>query len=191
MPRVNAKGKWNLKMSPDEWYWNEDPWKVKNNKEEKKKTMFISTLIEDRKGYGCDIGCGEGHSTVEYWIRKENMVDVDCSTMAIARATDKHRPLEKLSFRPLDISKYYIMHEFSTIILSEVLYYIRPDKWKHVADNIYKMLYENGQLIVSVGQYFTEADIRKIFKKIDFDKVYKLPSKKYEYNLIMSGHYVG
>jgi len=63
--------------------------------------------------------------------------------------------------------------------------------WQKVAENIYEMFMENGgQFIISCGQYFTEQDIRKIFSKIEFDKVYKLPSKKYEYYLIMSGHYV-
>ena len=34
MPRKGAKGKWNMKMSPDEWYWKEDPWDIINNEEE-------------------------------------------------------------------------------------------------------------------------------------------------------------
>ena len=59
--------------------------------------------------------------------------------------------------------------------------------WERVSNNINKRLKKKGQFIISIGQYFTEEDIRKIFPWCEFDKVFKLPSEKYEYNLIMSG----
>ncbi len=191
MPREKAKGKWNLKMSPDEWYWNEDPHGIQINEEEWNKCDLINGIIESGQ-FIIDIGCGEGHFTKHYissGFSHSHGVGLDVSNIAIGRARRLYKT-NKLDFVVLDITKEeYWMDGADTIIMSEVLYYIKPELWKTVANNIYKMLDKKEQFIISVGQYFTEDDIRKIFSKINFDKVFKLPSAKYEYNLIMSGHY--
>ena len=183
MPRKGAKGKWNLKMSPDEWYKTPDPWKVFFNEEEENKCSFICSLIE-YNGIGIDIGCGEGYFT-ECYASIKDFFGWDISRLAIGRAKSRRH---NARYFVADITqKGFLGKDIETIILSEVLYYIHPSKWEIVAENIYNLLKDNGQLILSVGQYFTESDIRKIFSRIEFDKVFKLPSEKYEYNLIMSG----
>ena len=183
MPRKGAKGKWNLKMSPDEYYWEQDPFKVRNSSEEYKKCDLINGLID---GFTVlDIGCGEGHFTYCYGDGGSRVTGIDVSYIAIGRA--KRIYGDNITFIQRDITKddYWIDQE--TIILSEVLYYINPKEWENVSNNIKKSLGKSGQFIISVGQYFTEEDIRKIFPWCKFDKVFKLPSEKYEYNLIMSG----
>jgi len=186
MPRQGAKGKWNLKMSPDEFYWKQDPFKVRNSPEEWKKCDLINGLIFG--GNILDIGCGEGRFTYSYYKYGDIITGIDVSYTAIGRARRYFCDHEtKLFFWIHDITKSNLHEDFETIIMSEVLYYITPELWKATSENIKKSLEKDGQFIISVGQYFTEADIRKIFPWCEFDKVFKLPSEKYEYNLIMSG----
>lgn len=177
MPRPKSVGKWNLKKTPDEFYMKEDPFNVKNDPEEILKADIIGGLINDE--ICLDVGCGEGHHT-----RASHGIDI--SPIAIGRARrlypQKHFFVHDITSEPFRV--------FWSIVISEVLYYIEPDKLKDVSKNIKQMLHTDGQLIVSAGQYFTESDIREIFPFINFDKVYKFPSKKYEYNLIMCGEYV-
>lgn len=182
MPRKGAKGKWNLDVSPDEFYFKADPWSIKYSRKENLKADLIRGLIDGDTVI--DIGCGEGLFTHTYktcyWV-----VGLDISHVAIGRA--RKMCYDNVEFSQHDIVEEYHWREAETVILSEVLYYIKPELWETVSENIKKIITKKGQFIISVGQYFTEADIRKIFPWCKFDKVFKLPSKKYEYNLIMSG----
>ena len=190
MPRPNAIGKWGY-LSGFDIYTKEDPFNVKHNKDEITKALLISGLIENK--YVLDIGCGEGYFTYFYYSQcgKRHTWGIDISPVAIGRARSTY-DLPNLFFDVKDIIEdCMVTEQIFTVIMSEVLYYIKPELWKDVAQKVYDILKEGGQFIISVGQYFTESDIREIFKdKINFDKVYKLPNKKYGYWLIMSGHRV-
>ena len=181
MPRKGAKGKWDLKMSPDEWYWKVDPHEIKDSLEEQNKRDIIGSMID--MGRVLDIGCGEGH-LINHVYNENYYYGIDVSLLAIARAK---RMYGSGFFWVQDISNERLDNKYKYIILSEVLYYIKPDRWYIVSENIKAALENNGMFIVSVGQYFTENDIMNIFPWCKFDKVFKLPSNKYEYNLIMSG----
>ena len=137
-----------------------------------------------------DIGCGEGHFTKQYMGHCGRVTGLDVSRIAIGRARRLYSIQDfALQFEVHDITKEkYGGSAWETVLLSEVLYYIKPELWSVVSKNIKDMVHNGyGQFIISVGQYFTESDIKKIFPWCEFDQVYKLPSKKYEYNLIMSG----
>lgn len=182
MPRQRARGKWNLRVSPNKFYEKPDPFNIFFSDEEENKSSIICSLI-NYDGFGIDIGCGEGRFTECYACIKP-FIGLDISRTAIGRAKGR---MHKARYVFGDITSPLPKSEASTIILSEVLYYIKPKLWDNVSKNIKRMLSKDGQFIVSVGQYFTEEDIRNIFHWCKFDKVFKLPSEKYEYNLIMSG----
>jgi 2-polyprenyl-3-methyl-5-hydroxy-6-metoxy-1,4-benzoquinol methylase len=179
-----------MKIDPNTYYMKEDPFKIKDSEEEWNKAYIINSLITGREIL--DIGCGEGFFTEMYAKNSSYTAGADISSIAIGRARAKTQMRNAL-YLIGDITKqsFRLVEEgFSTVIISEVLYYIDPKLLKVTIDNIYKSMKPDGQLIISVGQYFTESDIREIFKEINFNKVYKLPNKKYGYWLIMSGHRV-
>jgi SAM-dependent methyltransferase len=199
MPRRGAKGKWNLEVHPDRWYAKPDPFKVtrgKNYKEELKKAQFILGLIDCPNGKFIDIGCGEGHWTAMYakniragWQIGRTVVGVDLSEKAISRARIKYGSKVYFTTHDITIDRYNSMYGyFGTIILSEVLYYIHPLHIPQTVRNIYDMLSRDGQLIISCGQYYTENDIKTMFSRLEW-QTFKLPSAKYEYNLIMVGRW--
>lgn len=184
MPRENAVGKWNLEKTPDEFYLDGDPFGSTKNHEEYIKCDLIHGLIE--KNNILDIGCGEGFFTK--WYAKTYLLEgIDISHIAIGRA---RKNCEHGKYNVHDITKSPLRNKYGCIIMSEVLYYIHPDLWKTTINNVYDMMTKGSQFIISVGQYFTESDIRRLFKNITFDKVFKIPSEKYEYCLVMNGHYV-
>ena len=117
MPRKGAKGKWDLKRSPDEWYWKEDPHKVKKSVEEWNKCYFINGIITGN--LILDIGCGEGHFSHTYGAR----IGIDISHIAVGRAKKIYG--EDTQFFQHNITEDSFWYDYSdTIILSEVLYYI-------------------------------------------------------------------
>ena len=90
MPRKGAKGKWNLKMSPDEWYSKPDPFNIFCSYEEDNKASIICSLL-DYGGTGMDVGCGEGLFTERYTHMKD-FIGMDISHIAIGRAKGRrHR----------------------------------------------------------------------------------------------------
>lgn len=188
MPRHNAVGKWDMKVDPNVYYMKEDPFNVLHSTEEWKKAYLINGLVERERVV--DIGCGEGHFTNLYKTNRNFAIGLDISGIAIGRAIEKYKK-DSLEFHVFDITRNIWNMPFATYILSEVLYYIEPCYWGNVVENLSNSIDKLDQLIISVGQYFTEEDIEKMFKgKFIFDKVYKLPNKKYGYWLIMSGHRV-
>ena len=196
IPRKNAKGKWNIEKNPEELYWENDPFKIldeNNYKEELLKAHLICGLIKPAVETGIDIGCGEGYWTNIYSKKIKRMWGIDISHIAIGRAINmfayKYSGNENyLQFLQGDITKGIPINICChCVIMSEVLYYIKPSSWEIVSKNIRDMLPTGGQFIISCGQFFSEKDIREIFDWCEFEKTFKLPSKRYEYNLIMSG----
>lgn len=186
MPRENAIGKWNMRVSPDVFYLEkDDPFNMKDNKEELIKANIIRSIIDYQKikdkEDAIDIGCGEGLYTKQVY----NILGCDISPTAIKRAGE--------GFFVYDITKSSLKKKYKIVILSEVLYYIQPDMWGLVAENIYNCMDSDADFIISVGQYFNEEDIIGIFSEINFDIIIKLVmphiKEKYGYYLIMKGKF--
>lgn len=164
------KPKWNLDMSPDEWYQKEDPWGVSRKKDELDKAAHVLEIIPECK-YGIDLGCGEGTFTVFYDGKIEYLSACDVSPTAIERAKNKS---SNIDFFVQDITERFdLKKKFDVVLINEVLYYIHPSKWKNMSENVYRLLNQNGMLIVTCGQYFEITDIEKMFPKIHFHDFYK------------------
>lgn len=170
MPREGHKPKWDLEMSPEEWYQEEDPWGVSEKEEEWEKAYFILDIIPNAES-GLDLGCGEGVFTKLYKRKIKNLSACDISPTAIERAKEN---VDGVNFFVQDMTQKFDMKErFDMVLINEVLYYINPKKWKQMSENIYGLLKPKGKLLVTCGQYFEIGDIEEMFPQIHFNNFYK------------------
>ena len=197
MPRKDAKGKWDLPQTVDEWYQKEDPWNVRNDTAEKLKAQALFDIM-DTYEWGLDLACGEGYWTSLFALKCKHMIGTDISYNAIKRAQKYHvqwyqNVIEGITFFVSDMSSVSGTHAFDVVIMMDALYYIRPEKWQDVARNVYSQLKEGGTFIICNGQYFDEADIKEIFKEIEWEKtivnLFK-PRSHCEYYVLMKGVYI-
>jgi cyclopropane fatty-acyl-phospholipid synthase-like methyltransferase len=145
---------------------------------------------------GIDLACGEGYWTHLFAQKCKEMHGCDISENAIKRAIGDE-PLNVAFFQKdmtrIKDDKYLNKHEYDLVILMDALYYVKPENWKDVAEGVYSLLKEGGTFIICNGQYFDEADIRDIFKKIDWEVIITSPFKlrtHCEYYVLMKGVYV-
>lgn len=158
-------------MTPDEWYQTgTDPWKVAEIAEELNKAETILNLIPEAD-MGIDLGCGEGIFTKLYKKKIKNLWACDISPTAITRAKEENMGINFFVHditMPLDTND-----KFDVVLINEVLYYIHPNHWRTVSENIYRMLKPKGVLVITCGQFFTLRDINDMFPGIYFENYYK------------------
>jgi len=189
MPRdEDKKQRWVKEVGFDEFYNIEDPWNIKGDREEIRKVNDITSLMHGGYSNCMDIGCGEGYTSMMYYDYCNSIIGYDISKNAIDRANTLYG--DKMTFIEGDIRDGFskdLKGKFDLVLCNEVLYYIEPQFYSKVAENIYSLLSTNGQLIISAGHYFTQIDFETIFDKMQFSDVIQIPSKGNTYSLIMSG----
>jgi len=170
MPREGAEPKWKLEMTPDEWYQTQpDPWRVSEKEEEMEKAQTIYSMIPEADT-GIDLGCGEGIFTKLYKRKIKKMWGVDISPTAIERAMEICPDVE---FLVHDITKPLTLNKVDVVLINEVLYYVHPNNWKDISNNVYNLMKSKGKLVITCGQFFTLKDIVEMFPKIRFTTFYK------------------
>lgn len=194
------KEKWNLDMSPEEFYkQKEDPFNVQNNPFELWKIdKVLEFMLQEKKKYFkiADVGCGEGYYTKYYvgLLKKYGILTgYDISETAIERAEFKY---EDICFTQLDITKETSCSSNHLIILSEILYYIEPKDRINAINNIYEMFgnyhkYGFRDLLIVNSQSFSIEKLKSMFNKINWRKC-----EEYKYNserktIIMIGEHNG
>ena len=189
MPRKeDQKKRWIKKVGFEKFYETKDPWGVEGDKEEIKKARQIISLMKPSYLKGMDLGCGEGHYTQMYSKYCKEMLGCDISLNAIRRSKELYS--DRIETFQFDIRKAFpkeLSKKFDIVLCGEMLYYIEPEHYKNVIDNIYSLMSSKCQLIISAGHYFTEKEFKNMFSKIKFTDIIKNPSKGGTYSLIMSG----
>jgi SAM-dependent methyltransferase len=185
VPRSNAKEHWKVDVPIEEFYRKKDPWNLRGDKEERRKAERIYNAMKKHYGWGLDIGCGEGLFTKLYAEKCDTMLGFDISFTAVGRARKAGIHCFQCDIR----DDLYWPNQFDVILCNEVLYYIPPEDLPKVVKNIYGLLRPGGDLIISVGHYFTKTDIEKLFDKIEFNR-FCLFDFKGDDCIIMGGSYV-
>lgn len=101
-----------------------DPWKCsspyKQTKYEDTLAMFPRTPVER----ALELGCAEGHFTVQLASRVGELIAADISQIALDRATERCADCVNVNFVRLDFIKDKLPGRFDLIVCSEVLYYV-------------------------------------------------------------------
>jgi SAM-dependent methyltransferase len=106
-------------------YTTEDPWHYSGSYEQEKYLRTLELAPKGQVGLALEIGCAEGLFTEMLAPRVEQLIGVDISDTALARARDRCARFPHVSFACVDIAETFPQGSFDLIICSEVLYYVQ------------------------------------------------------------------
>jgi SAM-dependent methyltransferase len=103
-----------------------DTWKYTSIFEEWKRSLELNLIPDIAINKALELGCAEGHTTVQLSPLVTNLVAADISQVALTRAKQRCRKQEcrNIDFWQMDITKDPIIGSFQLIICSELLYYV-------------------------------------------------------------------
>src|SRR5438876_4907356 len=97
-----------------------DPWDYTNEYERVKYEQTLSLLPDGRVGSALEVGCAEGHFTVQLAGRVDSLVAADISLVALERARARCAGCSNLSFLQLDIAKDPLPGPVDLVVCSEL-----------------------------------------------------------------------
>src|SRR5713101_3519182 len=109
----------------DSLFTHPDPWYYMSDYEQTKYRHTLELLPAGKIDSLLEIACAEGHFTLQLAERAGQILAVDISERALARARDRCRDLSNVRFAQHDISRGLPEGNFDVIICAEVLYYLR------------------------------------------------------------------
>ena len=186
LPREKDNKKRWLNLSDwDDFYKKPDPFEIRGKDTELKKQRRLMQLVGN--GKLLDVGCGEGDWTRQYSARASFTAGCDISETAIMRAkTYQHDTLEFFVWDACCRFEEKHRGRYDTVLFNEVIYYIDPKGLESAVRNLEELLTDNGRLVLSVGHYFEEHELRLIFHNFEFISSEKIFGDKSEYHLLIT-----
>ena len=152
-----------------EEYWEdvfviEDPWDYGcSDYESWKFEQTLSLLPGGQIKNALELACAEGHLTARLAPLVDNLVAVDISPTAIARARARCADLENVDFRVANLATDKLPADLDLILCSEVLFYLSFDVLRRVAPTIAAALNPGGHLLLAHGNLITDDKTRTGF----------------------------
>lgn len=125
-----------------------DPWRYESAYERRKYEQTLS-LVPPRAPRALEIGCAEGHFTVALAARVGELVAVDLSEIALARARARCAGLANVQFTQLDVANDPLPGRFDLVVCSELLYYLGHEGLQDVARKLAEALVPGGALVLA------------------------------------------
>lgn len=156
-------------------YWDEvfaepDPWRYgESGYEAWKFALTLSALPEKSIGKAMELGCAEGHLTALLAPKVDQLLSVDISAKAVARAQERCAALKNVVFEERNITEGPLPKNLDLILCSEVLYYLPLPLLQEFAPRIAKSLAVGGHLLLTHGNVIADDPTRTGF---DWDQEY-------------------
>lgn len=129
-----------------------DPWGVATWYERRKRSLLLAALQQQRYGRVLDVGCSTGELTRELVGRADDVVAVDVSGAALARARELV-PDAHVRFVLGDVPQ--ILRDdtvtaapFDLVVVSEVGYFLHGDELVSLLRRCRRLLAEDGELVL-------------------------------------------
>jgi peptidoglycan/xylan/chitin deacetylase (PgdA/CDA1 family)/SAM-dependent methyltransferase len=127
-----------------------DPWGYGSDYEQRKYEQTLAMLPDGPIERCLEIGCAEGHFTVQLAPRVKQLVAADISRVALARAAERCAEHTNVSFLALDLSSAEIPGGQNVIVCSEILYYLADrEVLDDAAKRIAASLVPGGHLVMA------------------------------------------
>ncbi|MEO6092402.1 MAG: glycosyltransferase [Novosphingobium sp.] len=101
-----------------------DPWKYTSPYEQTKYEQTLSLIPRTAREKALEIGCAEGHFTIQLAPLVGTLLATDISELALARTADICRGFDNIAYRHFDLAKDDLPGTFDLIVCSELLYYM-------------------------------------------------------------------
>jgi peptidoglycan/xylan/chitin deacetylase (PgdA/CDA1 family)/SAM-dependent methyltransferase len=149
---------------------NEDPWNYGSAYEQQKYERQLAILPEGPIGRALELGCAEGHFTVQLAPRVGHLLATDISTKALARTQARCAALGNIDYQVLDFSVGPIPGEMDLIVCSETLYYLADEaELRKIAPTIVAALRPGGRIVMAHAHAVKDDMTRTGF---DWDSIY-------------------
>jgi peptidoglycan/xylan/chitin deacetylase (PgdA/CDA1 family)/2-polyprenyl-3-methyl-5-hydroxy-6-metoxy-1,4-benzoquinol methylase len=126
-----------------------DPWDYTNEFAQTQYEQTLSLLPEGPISSALELGCAEGHFTVQLAPRVASLTAADLSEVALGRARDRCKAFTNVSFVQLDVAHDPLPGPVDLLVCSELLYYLLPEQLGSVADKLGRSLKPGGYLVSS------------------------------------------
>jgi peptidoglycan/xylan/chitin deacetylase (PgdA/CDA1 family) len=142
----------------------EDPWDYTNAYERVKYAQSLELLPRGPVGRALEIGCAEGHFTVQLAPRAEFLVGADISPTALARARQRCAAFSHVQFTQMDLAADSLPGTFDLIVCSELLYYMgTPERLRAAVRKLARGLRAGGQLLTAHARVSGDEPIGPAF----------------------------
>ncbi|MDB5077377.1 MAG: glycosyl transferase family 2, partial [Chloroflexi bacterium] len=142
----------------------EDPWNYTSPYEQTKYEQTLSLLPSTPIRRALEIGCAEGHFTVQLAPQVQRLVAVDISQIALERAAERCKDLGNITYETLDLTNEPLPGRFDLIVCSEVLYYVgEVDALRAVAVKLAAALEPDGYLLMAHANLIVDEPDRPGF----------------------------
>ncbi|MEO1373350.1 MAG: trifunctional glycosyltransferase/class I SAM-dependent methyltransferase/polysaccharide deacetylase [Cyanobacteria bacterium J06635_10] len=129
-----------------------DPWKYTSPFEQVKYEQTLSLLPSTGIDKALELGCAEGHFTMQLASRVGSLIAADISQVALNRAAQRCQDYQNISFEHLDLTKDSLPENLDLIVCSEVLYYLDDlEELKAIATKIANALSPGGYVLMANG----------------------------------------
>ena len=146
----HESGQFDRQMFEDLYAARVDPWQFTTPYEQIKYQQSLDLLPHTHFRHALEIGCAEGHFTVQLAPRVEHLVAADISRVALERTAQRCGHYTHIQYLPLDIVKDPLITRFNLIVCSEILYFIGDqDALKSVAQKLCDALEPGGYLLMA------------------------------------------
>lgn len=126
-----------------------DPWSYETSCYERRKYERAMERIPPIAGSRIlEVGCAEGVFTALLGINGADVLGVDVSARALARATERCAGLPTVSFARLDISTDPIEGSFDVIFCAEVLYYLHREALYEARDQLVSAMRPGAHIVL-------------------------------------------
>jgi 2-polyprenyl-3-methyl-5-hydroxy-6-metoxy-1,4-benzoquinol methylase len=155
-----------------------DPWQMRSSAYELQKyERILDRILETRRGSErvIEVGCSVGTFTRRLAEHFAEVVAVDFSDEAVARASDYCRDIGNIRFIRSDLQSLNLDARFDVILCAEILYYIAKRHAATICEQLQRLLAPNGMIAI-VGEAgaspdFWEATLSKRFRPVLTDIV--------------------
>ena len=119
------RNRWAVAAYFDYRYRRRDPYAYDTDAAERLKRQRVTAFLGDRPYQDIlEVGCGEGHMTLELVPLGRTLLGIDISGRAIRRARDRFRQQPGVTFMVADVLAFRSPLRFDLITCSETLYYL-------------------------------------------------------------------
>lgn len=125
-----------FRRSPDPYHCRDSSYELAKVRDQ------LAVLGVQRFKRGLEIGCGEGVFTPHLAQRCDQVVGIDLSSTAIARAKETTSHLSNVSVLVANIRRYQPPSPFDLIVASEVLYYVGEKRSLRLLEEVVERIVE-------------------------------------------------
>lgn len=125
-----------------------DPWDVESSYERRKRAVTLASLPRERYGRVLEVGCSVGALALDLAQRADSLLAIDASPAAVGLAQRRTAAASHVEVRVANVPHEWPEGRFDLICISEVGYFLSPQRLADVIDLARRSLTDDGHLVL-------------------------------------------